>query len=115
MNKLMDMTKSHSKFKINFAMAYGGRAELVDAMKAIANKIKKNIIKKLYSKKAFSKGHLLYERLTTSIPPNLKGYVDDVLKELIKEELVIYYGKTRHGNAYQLNIKKLKEIEEFIM
>jgi len=27
-------------------------------------KIKKNVIKILYSNKAFSKGHLLYERLT---------------------------------------------------
>jgi len=78
------------------------------------NKLKKNIIKKLYSKKAFSKGHLLYERLTTSIPSHLKGYVDDVLKGLIKEELVVFYGKTKHGNAYQLNVKKLKEIEDLI-
>ena len=78
------------------------------------HKLKKNIIKKLYSKKAFSKGHLLYERLTTSIPSHLKGYIDDILKELIKEELIIFYGKTKHGNAYQLNIKRLKEIEDLI-
>lgn len=78
------------------------------------NKIKKNIIKKLYSKKAFSRGHLLYERLTTSIPSHLKGYVDDVLKELIKEEIVLHYSRTRRGDAYQLNIKKLKEIEDII-
>lgn len=78
------------------------------------NRIKRNIIKKLYSKKAFSKGHLLHERLTTSIPSHLKGYIDDVLKDLIKEELVIFYGKTKHGNAYQLNVKKLKEIEDLI-
>ena len=71
-------------------------------------------LKKLYSKKAFSKGHLLYERLATSIPANLKGYVDNVLKNLIREELIIYYGKTKHGDAYQLNIKRLKEIEEII-
>ena len=77
-------------------------------------KIKKNIIKKLYSKKAFSKGHLLYERLTAGIPQHLTGFVKDVLNELIKEELVIYYGKTKYGDAYQLNIKKLKEIEEII-
>jgi len=44
----------------------------------------------------------------------LKGYIDDVLKELIKEELVIFYGKTKHGDAYQLNVKKLKEIEDLI-
>lgn len=77
-------------------------------------KIKKNILKKLYSKQAFSKGHLLYERLATSIPSHLEGFVKDVLKELIKEKLVLFYGKTKHGDAYQLNIKKLKEIEEVI-
>ena len=77
-------------------------------------KIKKNILKKLYSNKAFSKGHLLYERLTSGIPPHLAGFVDDVLNDLIKESLVIYYGKTKHGRAYQLNIRKLKEIEEII-
>ena len=77
-------------------------------------KIKKNIIKKLYSKQAFSKGHLLYERLTSSVPSHLTGFVKDVLEDLIKEGLVLYYGRTKHGDAYQLNIKKLKEIEDII-
>lgn len=75
-------------------------------------KIKRNILKKLYSNQAFSKGHLLYERLTSGIPPHLKGFVEDVLKDLLKEELVLFYGKTKYGDAYQLNIKKLKEIED---
>ncbi|MFH1592058.1 MAG: hypothetical protein ABIB47_01690 [Candidatus Woesearchaeota archaeon] len=77
-------------------------------------KIKKNIIKKLYSNKAFVKGHLLYERLSSSVPPHLKGFVKLVLNDLINEGLVIHYGKTKYGDAYQLNIKKLKEIEEII-
>ena len=38
----------------------------------------------------------------------------DVLEDLIKEGLVLHYGRTKHGDAYQLNIKKLKEIEEII-
>ena len=77
-------------------------------------KIKKNILKRLYSNQAFSKGHLLYERLTSGIPPHLKGDVKDILDELVKDEIVLFYGKTKHGDAYQLNIKKLKEIEEMI-
>ena len=77
-------------------------------------KIKKNIIKRLYSNKAFSKGHLLYERLTSGIPPHLTGFVNVVLDDLIKEGLVIKYGKTKYGDAYQLNVKRLKEIEESI-
>ncbi|VVB81741.1 Uncharacterised protein [uncultured archaeon] len=78
-------------------------------------KIKKNILKKLYANQAFSKGHLLYERLMSGIPSHLKGFVKEVLDDLIKEELVILYGKTNYGDAYQLNIKKLKEIEAIIL
>lgn len=77
-------------------------------------RIKKNIVKKLYAHGAFSKGHLLYERLQSSIPPHLIGNVKEVLKDLIKEEAVIFYGKTKHGDVYQLNMKKLKEIEEIL-
>ena len=77
-------------------------------------KIKKNILKRLYSKQAFSQGHLLYERLTSGIPPHLKGFVKDVLEDLIKDKLILFYGKTKYGNAYQLNIKRLKEIEDLI-
>ena len=77
-------------------------------------RIKKNILKKLYSHQAFSKGHLLYERLKSGIPSHLQGFVEDVLNDLLKEELVLFYGKTKHGKAYQLNIKKLKEIEQAI-
>lgn len=77
-------------------------------------RIKKNILKKLYSNQAFSKGHLLYERLLFGIPSHLKGNVKEILEILLKEKLVIFYGKTKYGDAYQLNIKKLKEIEEII-
>lgn len=77
-------------------------------------RIRKNIIKRLYSNKAFAKGHLLYERLTAGIPSHLAGFVKQVLDDLVKEELVTHYGKTKYGNAYQLNVKKLREIEEII-
>lgn len=77
-------------------------------------RIKRNIIKKLYANKAFSKGHLLFERLKSSTPPHLHGFVEDVLKDLLKSELVVYYGRTKYGDAYQLNVKKLKEIEELL-
>ena len=77
-------------------------------------KLRKNIVKKLYSVKAFSKGHLLFERLKHGIPAHLEGFVKDVLKDLIKEGIVVYYGRTKYGDAFQLNVKKLKEIEEII-
>jgi len=76
--------------------------------------IKRNILKKLYSQGDFTKGHLLLERLVHGVPSHLSGFVKDVLKELMKEGLVLFYGKTKHGYAYQLNMEKLKEIEEMI-
>lgn len=77
-------------------------------------RIKRNILKRLYANKAFSKGHLLYERLTSGIPPHLAGFVYQVLDNLVKEGLVIHYGRTKYGDAYQLNIQRLKGIEEII-
>jgi len=40
MQKLMSITKEYDGYVINFAMAYGGRAEIIDATKKIAEKIK---------------------------------------------------------------------------
>ncbi len=77
--------------------------------------IKKNIIKKLYSYGAFRKGHLLLERLIHGVPSNLSGYVKGVIKDLTKEGLIVEYNKTKHGVAYQLNIKRLKDVEEIIL
>ena len=77
-------------------------------------KIRKNIVKKLYAYGAFAHGHLLYERLQSGIPSHLAGFVKQVLEDLVKEETVIFYGRTKHGDAYQLNMKKLEEIEEII-
>ena len=40
MNELMEKTKNHDKYIINFAMAYGGKAEIVDDAKKIAEQVK---------------------------------------------------------------------------
>lgn len=53
MKRVMEKTKKYNKFKINFAMGYGGRAEIVDAVnKIIKKKIRKadekTITKNLY-------------------------------------------------------------------
>ena len=37
---IMEKTKNHSKHVVNLAMAYGGRAEIIDATKRIAQQIK---------------------------------------------------------------------------
>ncbi len=41
MHQLMDKTKENKGFIVNFAMAYGGRAEIIDATKKIAEQVKK--------------------------------------------------------------------------
>ncbi len=40
MKKIMERTKNNKGYTINFAMAYGGRQEIVDAAKKIASKVK---------------------------------------------------------------------------
>ena len=44
MRKNMERTKGYSSYKINFAMAYSGRGELVDSVKNIAKHIKNGAI-----------------------------------------------------------------------
>ncbi|MFA5175838.1 MAG: polyprenyl diphosphate synthase [Candidatus Nanoarchaeia archaeon] len=45
MHKIMDLTKNHDKYIINFAMAYGGREEIIDAVKKIGRQIEAGEIK----------------------------------------------------------------------
>lgn len=40
MRKMMDITKDYDKLRVNFAMAYGGRYEIIDAIKKIAKDVK---------------------------------------------------------------------------
>ena len=55
MYKIVEKTKKYNRYIVNIAMAYGGRAEIVDAVKRIGEKIKegsldvKNINEKLFS------------------------------------------------------------------
>ena len=41
---IMEKTKKHKKFIVNFALAYGGRQEITDAVKKIAENVKKGKI-----------------------------------------------------------------------
>lgn len=45
MNKLMEKTASHKKSVVNFAMAYGGRAEIIDAARSISKRVKEGKLK----------------------------------------------------------------------
>jgi len=59
MKKLMEMTKENNKYIVNIAMAYGGREEIIDAVKKIAEDIKKGkldvneINEEIFSKNLF--------------------------------------------------------------
>jgi tritrans,polycis-undecaprenyl-diphosphate synthase [geranylgeranyl-diphosphate specific] len=44
-NKIEDSTKDYNNFFLNIALAYGGRAEIVDAAKKISHNVKENILK----------------------------------------------------------------------
>ena len=44
MLEIMEKTKNHKKFTVNFAMAYGGRQEITDAVRKIAQDVKKGRI-----------------------------------------------------------------------
>jgi len=44
MQKLMEITKDNKEYVVNFAMAYGGRAEVVDAAKKVAEAVKNGIM-----------------------------------------------------------------------
>lgn len=56
MNKIMKATKNNKKYVVNFAMAYGGREEVIDAVKKLGEDIKKGKfdVKKL-NEKTFGK------------------------------------------------------------
>lgn len=45
MQQLMQATKTYTRYFINFAIAYDGRAEIVDAIKSIASEVKEGKIK----------------------------------------------------------------------
>ena len=55
MYRIIDKTKNNDKYIVNFAMAYGGRAEIVDAVKRIGEKIKEgNLDVKSINEKLFN-------------------------------------------------------------
>jgi tritrans,polycis-undecaprenyl-diphosphate synthase [geranylgeranyl-diphosphate specific] len=45
MEKLMEITKDYDNYEINFAMGYGGRTEILDAVKNVAKLVKEGKLK----------------------------------------------------------------------
>ena len=44
MQDLMDSTKDYNNYGVNFCMAYDGRAEIIDSVKKISNKLREGIL-----------------------------------------------------------------------
>ena len=62
MKKLEERTKDHTGLTVNFCLNYGGRAEIVDATKKIANNLKEGLVKEEdITEEYFSKN--LYNKL----------------------------------------------------
>ncbi len=45
MREIMDLTKNHNRYIVNFCLAYAGRTEILDATKKIATQVKKGTLK----------------------------------------------------------------------
>lgn len=74
--------------------------------------IVKAIIRKLYSANCWGKGHMLIDRFKSGLPGHFKGDVNTVVEDLLKKEIIVVYGRTKHRLAVHLNIQKKKEIDE---
>lgn len=83
--------------------------------KELYKAVKLHILKKLFDQKRWMHRHTNINNLPKGLPSHLKGHkiVKKVIEGLIKERLII--GKpTHYGLEISLNIKKRKEIENFI-
>ncbi len=61
-DKIERMTENHTEFQLNIALSYGGRAEIIDAVKEVASKVKRGdlelqeIDEALFSKHLYTEG-----------------------------------------------------------
>ena len=72
-------------------------------------RIRRGIIKKLHSLDKWASNHLLIKNLESGFPSHEIGKVKEVIKLLIKDELLIPKS-TKHGVAVSLNEFMKKEI-----
>ncbi len=77
--------------------------------------IARHIVRRLYSNCAWGNKHLLINRLKSWLPKHLRGQVNEIVKDLVRKEILVVYGRTKHGLALHLNIKKKAEIENYYL
>lgn len=76
-------------------------------------KIKKFIIKKLFQHGYWGKRHTSINNLPKGLPGHVKGYAKKVVKDLIKEKILLAK-PTSYGLEVSLNHEKKKEIMKFV-
>ncbi|MCK5450075.1 di-trans,poly-cis-decaprenylcistransferase [Candidatus Pacearchaeota archaeon] len=89
--KLMNTTKNYNNFQFNFAIAYGGRAEIVDATKKIVKLVKegklkiKEINEKSFSENLYNKGIPDVDLIIRTSEQRISGFLpwQSVYSELI--------------------------------
>ena len=79
------------------------------------HKIKFHILSKLIRRRMWRHKHTSIHNLPKGLPDNLRNtkLIKDVISDLIKENLLLSK-PTAYGLEISLNVKKKKEIEEFI-
>ena len=75
--------------------------------------IKKRILKKLFRLHLWGAKHTSIDNLHKSFPSHLKGFVKKIVKELIKEELILTK-PTSYGLEVSLNPQKKNEIYDIV-
>ena len=77
------------------------------------NQIKGKILHKLTRKGKFEHSHTALDNLMKGFPPDLKGRVKDMSKELIKEG-ILYLKRTNYGKQVSVNLDKKDKINEYL-
>lgn len=75
--------------------------------------IKKRIIKSLHKDRYYNKRHTTVMHVCKRLSNIPCKYIKKILKELRKEEIIIFK-PTYHGLDVSLNVKKKKEIDHYL-
>jgi hypothetical protein len=76
--------------------------------------IKAWILNKMKRKRLIGRRHTDIKNIRKGAPPNFYTQIDDSIKELIKEGVIILK-ITEYGKQVSLNPRLMKEINEFIL
>ena len=75
--------------------------------------IKGKILHKLTRQGKFEHSHTALDHLQKGFPSDLRGQVQDMAQELIKES-ILHLKKTNYGNQVSINVEKKEKIMEYV-